>query len=162
MPIAATKRCGESSVAAAKPGDTVTLAAQLIGYAADTPVTLKIFPISGDSGSPLATLAATADEKGLATVDWVVRFSEHRVVRELSPGEYLTVSLPPGGPSDVQGVRIADRAPLNRGPQVDHDEEAGLARITPVKHVLGVTDANRSYLAAKQDWGHKISADDLD
>ncbi len=50
----------------------------------------------------------------------------------------------------------------NNPKKVEDLKAAGLAGITPVKHVLGVTDANRSYLAAKQDWGHKISADDLD
>ena len=64
-----------------------------------------------------------------AAVDWVVRFSEHRAVRELEAGEYLTVSLPPGGPSEVRGVRIADRAPLRRGPGLAHDEATGLWRI---------------------------------
>ena len=38
---------------------------------------------------------------------------------------------------------------------------AGLADITPVKHVFGVTDANRRYLAAKKGWGHKIDSDDI-
>lgn len=65
-----------------------------------------------------------------AAVDWVVRFSEHRAVRELEPGEYLTVSLPPGGASDVLGVRVADRAPLSRGPSVDYDEASGVCKIT--------------------------------
>lgn len=37
---------------------------------------------------------------------------------------------------------------------------AGLTGITPVKHVIGVSDANRRYLSAKKGWGHKI--DDLD
>ena len=65
-----------------------------------------------------------------AAVDWVVRFSEHRVVRHLQPGEYLTVSLPPGGPSEVKGVRIADRAPLSRGPSLEYDEGAEVCRVT--------------------------------
>jgi GTP cyclohydrolase II len=38
---------------------------------------------------------------------------------------------------------------------------AGLNGITPVKHVIGVTEANRRYLAAKQGWGHKIDTDDI-
>jgi len=38
---------------------------------------------------------------------------------------------------------------------------AGLTEITPVKHVFGVTESNRRYLAAKQDWGHKIDDDDI-
>jgi GTP cyclohydrolase II len=50
----------------------------------------------------------------------------------------------------------------NNPKKIEDLKAAGLTEITPVKHVLGVTDANRGYLAAKQDWGHKISADDLD
>ncbi len=65
-----------------------------------------------------------------AAVDWVVRFSEHRVVRELSHGEYLTVSLPRVSPSEVRGVRITDRAPLRRGPRLEYDEAEGVCRIT--------------------------------
>jgi GTP cyclohydrolase II len=38
---------------------------------------------------------------------------------------------------------------------------AGLDQITPVKHVIGVTESNRRYLAAKQGWGHKIDPDDI-
>lgn len=64
-----------------------------------------------------------------AAVDWVVRFAEHRAVRELRPGEYLTVSLPPGGPSEVEEVRIADRAPLRSGPRLDYDEASGVCSI---------------------------------
>jgi GTP cyclohydrolase II len=39
---------------------------------------------------------------------------------------------------------------------------AGLEDITPVKHVFGVTAANKRYLAAKRDWGHKIDAKDIE
>ncbi|MBT8101205.1 MAG: GTP cyclohydrolase II [Gammaproteobacteria bacterium] len=38
---------------------------------------------------------------------------------------------------------------------------AGLANITPVKHVFGVTDSNRRYLNAKRDWGHEIDESDI-
>lgn len=38
---------------------------------------------------------------------------------------------------------------------------AGLTDITPVKHVFGVTDSNRRYLAAKQDWGHDLTPEDI-
>jgi len=37
----------------------------------------------------------------------------------------------------------------------------GVRNITPVKHVIGVSDANRRYLAAKRDWGHQLDTDDL-
>ena len=38
----------------------------------------------------------------------------------------------------------------------------GLSELAPIKHVVGVSDWNRRYLAAKRDWGHQITADDLD
>lgn len=41
-------------------------------------------------------------------------------------------------------------------------ENYGVRHITPVKHVTGVSDANRRYLAAKRDWGHKLDAEDLE
>ena len=37
----------------------------------------------------------------------------------------------------------------------------GVGNITPVKHVIGVSDANRRYLAAKRDWGHQLDTDDV-
>ena len=40
-------------------------------------------------------------------------------------------------------------------------QAAGLAGITPVKHVFGVTEANRRYLSAKQGWGHRIDDEDI-
>ena len=38
----------------------------------------------------------------------------------------------------------------------------GLNNITPVKHVIGVGVANRDYLAAKRDWGHYLSSEDIE
>jgi GTP cyclohydrolase II len=37
----------------------------------------------------------------------------------------------------------------------------GVRNITAVKHVIGVNDSNRRYLAAKRDWGHQLEPDDL-
>ena len=37
----------------------------------------------------------------------------------------------------------------------------GVGDVTRVKHVAGVTDSNRRYLAAKQLWGHELSKDDI-
>ena len=39
--------------------------------------------------------------------------------------------------------------------------EYGLTDVTPVKHVIGVTDSNRRYLRAKQSWGHRLDDDDI-
>ena len=38
----------------------------------------------------------------------------------------------------------------------------GVHGITPVRHLIGVTDRNRDYLKAKRDWGHELDLDELD
>lgn len=50
----------------------------------------------------------------------------------------------------------------NNPKKVNDLGDAGLKDITRVKHVIGVNSSNRRYLSAKQDWGHKISSEDLD
>jgi GTP cyclohydrolase II len=40
--------------------------------------------------------------------------------------------------------------------------EHGLRNITPVKHVTGVGETNREYLAAKRDWGHYLTSEDIE
>ena len=49
----------------------------------------------------------------------------------------------------------------NNPKKVDDLAALGLGDITRVKHVVGVTDNNRRYLTAKQDWGHKLDVEDL-
>jgi GTP cyclohydrolase II len=50
---------------------------------------------------------------------------------------------------------------LTNNPKKIRDLNAfGLTEITPVRHVTGVSEWNRRYLAAKRDWGHALS--DLD
>ena len=49
----------------------------------------------------------------------------------------------------------------NNPKKIDDLMAAGLTGITPVKHVFGVTDSNRRYLAAKRDWGHRIQPEDI-
>ena len=50
----------------------------------------------------------------------------------------------------------------NNPKKISDLKKFGIDNITPVKHVIGVTDSNRDYLAAKQDWGHKLSAEDIE
>jgi GTP cyclohydrolase II len=50
----------------------------------------------------------------------------------------------------------------NNPKKIDDLQGAGLSGITPVKHVFGVTEANKRYLAAKRDWGHKLADDDIE
>ena len=52
---------------------------------------------------------------------------------------------------------------LTNNPKKVRDlENLGIDNITRVKHVTGVTAANRRYLSAKQDWGHELTPEDLD
>lgn len=50
----------------------------------------------------------------------------------------------------------------NNPKKISDLEEHGLKDITPVKHVIGVGDVNRDYLAAKRDWGHYLSSEDIE
>lgn len=58
---------------------------------------------------------------------------------------------------DGQAFRLLTNNPK----KVDDLTSLGLGEITRVKHVTGVTDDNRRYLSAKQDWGHDLSAEDI-
>jgi len=49
----------------------------------------------------------------------------------------------------------------NNPKKIDDLHAHGIENITRVKHVCGVGDANRRYLEAKRDWGHKLDTDDL-
>jgi GTP cyclohydrolase II len=52
---------------------------------------------------------------------------------------------------------------LTNNPKKIQDLAAhGLTDVTPVKHVIGVTDWNRGYLLAKKSWGHKLDSGDID
>lgn len=50
----------------------------------------------------------------------------------------------------------------NNPKKISDLEQSGVGDITPVKHVTGVSDSNRRYLSAKQDWGHDLTAADID
>ncbi len=50
----------------------------------------------------------------------------------------------------------------NNPKKISDLEEHGLKNITPVKHVIGVGKVNRDYLAAKRDWGHYLSSEDIE
>jgi len=49
----------------------------------------------------------------------------------------------------------------NNPKKIDDLTDAGLRDITAVKHVFGITDSNKRYLAAKKDWGHNLSREDI-
>lgn len=47
-----------------------------------------------------------------AATSWVVKLVQSNVVRNLKPGQYLTVSIPRKHPSEIKGVKVVKRAPL--------------------------------------------------
>ena len=49
----------------------------------------------------------------------------------------------------------------NNPKKIDDLNAMGIDNITRVKHVCGVGDANKRYLEAKREWGHKLESDDL-
>jgi GTP cyclohydrolase II len=53
------------------------------------------------------------------------------------------------------------RLMTNNPKKIKDLSEFGLKSIEPVRHVAGVGEYNRRYLAAKRDWGHALSTDDL-
>lgn len=53
------------------------------------------------------------------------------------------------------------RLMTNNPKKLDDLAAEGLTDVTPVKHVIGVTDSNRRYLKAKQDWGHRLDDEDI-
>lgn len=64
-------------------------------------------------GVPAVAISGVEDDEPAAVravVDWVVRFLDHPMVRNLTAPEYLTVSLPVGSPEAITGVEITRRA----------------------------------------------------
>ena len=53
------------------------------------------------------------------------------------------------------------RLMTNNPKKIEDLESSGVDRVTPIKHVAGVTATNRRYLEAKQDWGHELTPDDI-
>jgi GTP cyclohydrolase II len=54
------------------------------------------------------------------------------------------------------------RLMTNNPKKIKDLKKFGIEEITPVKHVIGVTESNRRYLAAKQNWGHELSSEDIE
>jgi len=50
----------------------------------------------------------------------------------------------------------------NNPKKVDDLNAMGVSNVTRVKHVSGVGKANKRYLEAKRDWGHKLDEADID
>ena len=50
----------------------------------------------------------------------------------------------------------------NNPKKVNDLTEFGLDQITQEKHVFGVSEWNKRYLHAKQDWGHRLSDSDIE
>ena len=55
-------------------------------------------------------------------------------------------------------LRLMSNNPIKQA----HLESGGLHHVQREKHVTGVSTANRRYLDAKREWGHRIDPDDLE
>ena len=71
--------------------------------------------VSGHNNEP-ETLAAIAR--------WAIEFSRTRLVRELEPRQYLTVSVPRVSLSEIAGVEIVRRGPWPHSVSLEPDPEA--------------------------------------
>lgn len=76
---------------------------------------LPAIAVSGHNDEP-ETLAAIAR--------WVIEFSRTRLVRELEPRQYLTVSVPRVPLSEIAGVEIVRRGPWPYSVSLEPDAEA--------------------------------------
>jgi GTP cyclohydrolase II len=56
----------------------------------------------------------------------------------------------------------AFRLLTNNPKKVDDLNAMGIENITRVRHVCGVSAANRRYLEAKREWGHQFESDDIE
>jgi GTP cyclohydrolase II len=54
------------------------------------------------------------------------------------------------------------RLMTNNPSKEENLRQYGLDKITRTKHVVGISQSNKRYMAAKRDWGHQIATDDLD
>jgi 5'-nucleotidase len=52
---------------------------------------------------------------------WVVRLAQSRLVQQLKPPQYLTVSIPRISPGEIRGIRVAKRAGVQRVPTFKPD-----------------------------------------
>jgi 5'-nucleotidase len=143
------------------PADCVALG--LNGLLRDTPPDLVVSGINGGPNLGMrdwfgsgtigaARLAALAGVPAIAVsglddddadmvdkvVNWVVAFAHSPIVRNLKPGEYLTVAIPTVAADKIRGIRIAPRTPsapglfaFHRVAQARHDGE--LAEVWAVK-----------------------------
>jgi 5'-nucleotidase len=57
-----------------------------------------------------------------AVTRWVVKLAQSRLIQELKPPAYITVSLPRIAPDKIKGVRIAYRAGLQEIPQFNRKQ----------------------------------------
>ncbi len=54
-----------------------------------------------------------------AATEWVVKLAQSEIVRNLEPGQYLTVSIPRKHPSEIKGVKVVKRAPILGMPSLE-------------------------------------------
>lgn len=123
---------------AGSPADCVILG--VLGLLKDDPPDLVVSGINGGpnlgmrdwAGSGTIGAARTAALLGIPAIavsglddddaemvgkvtGWVVAFAHSGIVRNLKPGQYLTVAIPRVPAEKIRGIRIAQRTPYTRG-----------------------------------------------
>jgi 5'-nucleotidase len=88
----------------------------------------------------IAVSGLNGDDTGMLNkvVNWVVAFAHSPIVRNLKPGEYLTIAIPTVAANEIRGIRIAAHTPFvpglfafDRVAQANHDGK--LAEVWAVK-----------------------------
>lgn len=67
-------------------------------------------------GFPAIAVSGLDDDMALsvsATTQWVVQLAQSPLVRQLADGQYLTVSIPPKLPDEIEAVQVTRRAQLS-------------------------------------------------
>lgn len=69
----------------------------------------RIATILGVPALAISGLNDDYPESVTAATEWVVALARSNIVRQMKPGQYLTVSIPRVKPSDITGIEIARR-----------------------------------------------------
>lgn len=72
-----------------------------------------------------------------AATSWVVDLAASPAIRDQQRGEYLTVSMPRVLPSEIRGVRVADRAPPHKKPELEKTKDGSGWKIVGMEEIEG-------------------------
>lgn len=105
----------------------------------------------------LAVSGLDIDDKEMtaAVSQWVVRFAQTEMVKQLESGEYLTVGFPTIGASEIKGIKIVKRLPPSRPFQLEKvwdNTKAGKVKSDEVWLVHRVKFPPEIQAGSDRDW----------